>query len=83
MYRSYKDQGLVFLGIHCDEWSEAVKTADEEKIEYPIFNDVRSASQNAYGIQGYPTVVVIDRAGKVRHVDPMNLEEAIKELLKE
>jgi peroxiredoxin len=74
---------LVFLGIHCDEWDDALNTAKEEKIEFPIFNDVDSKSQKAYGIWGYPTVIVIDKAGRVRHVDPMDLREAVQELLKE
>lgn len=74
---------MVFLGIHCDEWSEALKAAKEDSIDYPLTNDVDGKTQTAYGIAGYPTIVVVDKKGVVRHVDPSNLEEAIKELLAE
>jgi peroxiredoxin len=83
VYRSYKDQGLVFLGIHGDEWSSALSTAKEEKIEYPIFNDVDEKSQKDYGVWGYPTIYVIDKKGVVRYMDPADLDATVKELLAE
>jgi peroxiredoxin len=74
---------LVFLGVHCDEWDEAVKVAESESIEYPLTNDTDGATQKAYDIGGYPTIYVIDKKGVVRYMDPPDLEEAVKELLAE
>jgi hypothetical protein len=74
---------LVFLGIHCDEWDGALKVARDESIEYPLTNDVDGKTQVAYGVEGYPTIIVVDKKGVVRHIDPPNLDEAVKELLKE
>jgi hypothetical protein len=74
---------LVLLGVHCDEWSEALSTAKSAPIEYPITNDVGRASQEAYAIAGYPTVYVIDKHGVVRYMNPPDLESVVKELLAE
>ena len=74
---------MVFIGIHCDDWDEAVKAADEIPIEFPITNDVGEASQKAYGIWGYPTVYVIDKKGVLRNIDPADLEGVVQELLNE
>ena len=83
MYRSYKDQGLVLLGIHCDTWNDAVSVAQSEGIEYPITNDVNGATQKAYGVPGYPTIYVVDKQGVLRSIDPSDLGATVKELLAE
>ena len=52
-------------------------------INYPVANDVNGRTQNAYGVAAYPTVFVLDRRGKVRYVDPDDLEASVARLLKE
>ena len=74
---------MVFLGIHCDDWDEALKAAKDDPIEYPITNDTGEKSQEAYDIQGYPTLIVIDKTGVVRDIDPIDLEASIEKLLNE
>lgn len=74
---------MVFIGIHCDDWEKGREAAEEDKIEYIVANDVDGKTETAYEIEGYPTIVVIDKSGSVRYRDPDNLEDAVKELLKE
>lgn len=74
---------MVLLGVHCDEWDAGLARAKEAPIEYPIMNDVDSKTQTSYAIQGYPTVVVIDRKGIVRAIDPADLEATVIDLLAE
>lgn len=81
MYRSHKNQGLVLIGVHCDQWSKALETAKKHQIDYPITNDAGSKSANAYRIDGYPTVFVIDRKGVIRDVDPQDLDASVRKLL--
>lgn len=83
MYKSYKGQGLVLIGVHCDDWKKAQETAKKHQIDYPITNDVGGKSAKAFKIDGYPTVYVIDKKGVVRDVDPSNLETSVKKLLSE
>lgn len=83
MYRSYKDQGLVFIGIHGDKWDEAVAKAKDAGIEYPITNDDGGKTMDAYGVGAFPTIYVLDKKGVVRYIDPPHLGETVKELLAE
>ena len=74
---------MILLGIHCDEWDEAVKVVKEYPIEYPVTNDVGDESQQAYVLLGYPTVYVIDKKGTLRDIDPVDLEAVVQGLLNE
>lgn len=74
---------MVFIGVHGDEWEEAVKAVDELPIEFPITNDVDGTTLRAYGIEYYPTVYVIDKKGLLREMDPADLEAVVQELLAE
>ena len=65
-YEKYKDK-IEFVGIDCrdteEEWREGVK-----KHELPwvnLYNGEDVAIVMAYGIQGYPSKVIIDPEGKV------------------
>lgn len=84
LHGSYKSQGLVLIGIHCDpdkkKRDEAVK---KNALTYPVCQDVKDATAKAYQIDGYPTVFVIDKKGIVRSVDPTDLEAEIKKRLAE
>ena len=75
---------MVFIGIHCDDWEEGKRAAEEDSIEYIVANDTEDdMTAMAYEIEGYPTIFVIDKAGKVRYQDPGDLEAVVKELLAE
>ena len=84
VYGSYKDQGLVLIGVHCDKdvakRDACVKT---NKLPYPICEEKGDAAEKAYRVDGYPTVYVIDRQGIIRAVDPDNLDKAVQEALKQ
>jgi len=69
--------------VHCDDWAKGQEAIASEKIEYPVANDDGEKTQKAYEITGYPTVYVIDKKGIIRHVDPPDMEEAVKALLAE
>lgn len=88
VYGSHKNQGLVLIGIHSDP---NLKGRDDivrsMKLPYPICEDSFAGSQlgvtgSTYHIEGYPTVFVIDRKGRVAAVDPPDLEGEVKTLLK-
>ena len=81
--RGYRDQGLVLIGIHCDDPAKGAAKVTSMQIAYPVANDVQEQTQKAYGVQGYPTTVVIDRKGIIRYTNPDHLEEVVKKLLAE
>jgi hypothetical protein len=88
LYKEYKNQGLVILGISVDQQGISIVKAFNKKfkINYPILM-ADSQVVNAYGnISGIPTTFVIDPVGKIRRMyvgyrDKAVFEADIKELL--
>ena len=72
-YKKYHDQGFDVIGINLDDSREAVTSfLDKEKLPWKtLFSDKPGETgwQNPmaarYGISGIPTVILIDREGKV------------------
>lgn len=83
LYRSYKDQGLVFLGIHTADPENGAKAVKELGIPYPVGNDISRGTWTAYKVDMTPTLVLIDRKGNIRDVSPKDLEGKVKTLLAE
>ncbi|AIE87438.1 redoxin domain-containing protein [Fimbriimonas ginsengisoli Gsoil 348] len=82
VYGSYKGQGLVLIGIHSDkDVAKRDQCVKENKLPYPICEDKDMATLKAYHVEFYPTVIVIDRKGFIRAVEPPNLDKAVKEAL--
>jgi thiol-disulfide isomerase/thioredoxin len=70
-YDKYKDQGLVVVGVHTPEYpverssanvAAALKRFD---IRYPVAQDNRYATWEAYNNQYWPATYLIDKQGKV------------------
>lgn len=91
-YEELHPRGLEIVGVNFDTSDETVNTFTKEK-EMP-WVQLREASQNErdmqhplgkrFGVEGIPTLFLIDRQGVLRHVDArQNLEEKIKALLAE
>jgi thiol-disulfide isomerase/thioredoxin len=70
-HRKYKDQGLVVVGVHTPEFPFERSAANVKKavkrfdISYPVAQDNRYATWNAYSNQFWPAVYLIDRKGQV------------------
>lgn len=72
LYATYKDRGLVFLGVSCDKNRDAWQKA-LEKHQLP-WTALRSPSRKGdacdlYGITGIPAVILISPDGKVVSTD--------------
>ena len=83
----YKGQGMALIGVHDSNsgWDKASGVVNDKKINYPVARDKGGSSTKAYGLQFWPTYVVIDRKGVVRAAGlvPDKVEDVIKILLKE
>ena len=86
--KKYKEQGLVFLGVHdaSSGWDKAQAVVTDKNINYPVVVDAAGGvSAKAFNLAFWPTYVIIDRAGIVRGagLNPKFLEDAVKLLLAE
>jgi cytochrome c biogenesis protein CcdA/thiol-disulfide isomerase/thioredoxin len=94
LYDSYKNDGLVVLGIHAPEFSfEKVRSNVEQAVKddhltYPVALDNSLATWGAYNNQYWPAQYFIDRQGRIRHYHfgeggEQNSELVIRQLLSE
>jgi len=92
-YDTYKDMGLVVVGVHTPEFAfekvtDNVKTAIERhKINYPVAQDNDYGTWQAFTNQYWPAKYLIDQEGKVVYThfgegDYNITEAAIRKLLK-
>ncbi|MCX7785815.1 MAG: TlpA family protein disulfide reductase [candidate division WOR-3 bacterium] len=89
IYNTYKDQGLVVLGVSLDQDKSALEKYNQDiNIPYPILLGTNEVAK-AYDVQGIPTLIIFDKKGKIalREVgfseeNISNLEAKISALLK-
>jgi thiol-disulfide isomerase/thioredoxin len=86
----YGAQGLSVIGISTEDPVDMSLFTQRMAMHYGVGADPHGATTRAYGVFSLPTLVVIDKAGKVRDVsigyDPngsANLEVTVKALLAE
>lgn len=71
LYSKYKDKGLVIVGIHTPEFpfehsaSNVQAALKRHGITYPVAQDNKSATWNAWRNQYWPAQYIVDRTGKV------------------
>ncbi|HSU69356.1 MAG TPA: TlpA disulfide reductase family protein [Tepidisphaeraceae bacterium] len=89
-YADYHDKGLEVLGVSCDnDGDDLKKFLDENKdMPWPQLFDVKKPGWHplatSYGIEGIPTMFLIDKKGVLRSVTAReNFEEMIPKLLAE
>lgn len=93
-HQTYKDQGLVVVGVHTPEYpfersTKNVSSAIERfGIQYPVAQDNRYSTWEAYGNRYWPAVYLIDKQGRIvyRHFGEGQYKEteaAIQKLLKQ
>ena len=92
VYRSYKDIGLVVIGLNLtaqDSKPDVSAFVKEMGVTFPIALDVNNAVGNLYRVTALPTSFFIDRNGVIRSVivgGPMSealIQSKVEELLRE
>ncbi|MBW8874457.1 MAG: TlpA family protein disulfide reductase [Acidobacteria bacterium] len=68
VYRDYKGRGVQFLAANVGEETETVKKFLQEKpFPYPVILDPEQSVSNDLGVLALPTLLVIDKKGKVSY----------------
>lgn len=66
LYSTYRHQGVEVVTIDVMEKRDKVKRFSERyDIPYKMLLDETGAVAEAYGVRGVPTIVLVDKAGKV------------------
>ncbi|WP_068138473.1 redoxin domain-containing protein [Roseimaritima ulvae] len=85
LVESYPDE-LVFIGMHSETsgWDKAPQMVEDREINYPVVLDTGETGK-AYGINAFPTYIIIDRDGIVRAagVKPSHVKTIVEQLIKE
>ena len=76
---------LAVYGVNTsDQFTDAVHYSAEHQPSYPILFDADSEAANAFGVDGLPTLVVIDKRGVVRALETRVLGEGeLEDLIRE
>lgn len=71
--KKFRDKGLTVIGIETPEFdSERVlgnltAAVKKQGIEYPVLTDNDSKNWENYGVNAWPTIVIIDKQGRIRY----------------
>ena len=90
----YRDKGLTVIGVHSPEFDEERKVEHLRRevsslgIRYPVVTDNDYQTWNAYKVEAWPTIFLLDKQGRIRwmHVGEGDYDEAerlIQKLLTE
>jgi len=90
----YRERGLTIVGVHTPETDSEYSIENVRRevpglgIKYPVVTDNDYITWKAYGVEAWPTILVIDKLGRIRwlHVGEGRYEETetvIKTLLAE
>jgi thiol-disulfide isomerase/thioredoxin len=80
LWEKYASQGLVVIGVHTPLEKEGIAAfLARDQVSYPIAVDLEGKTAQAYTVFFYPTIVVLDRQGQVRAINPP--EEQLADLL--
>lgn len=91
IYKKYKSQGLVVIGVNVDATPEEAKAfLKEHPVSFPIaYDGAKKTLVEQLQIDKMPTSFILDRNGKVvvrheafRHGDEKKIEQEIVKLLK-
>ncbi|WP_437676081.1 TlpA family protein disulfide reductase [Sorangium sp. So ce131] len=81
--RRYQGKGLVVLGVNVDDPPHvAAQYALQKGLSYPILIDVTRDASARYGVDKLPSLVVIDRQGKIAaYLTGIVDEESLSEIV--
>ena len=90
----YREKGLTVIGVHSPEFDEERKVQHLRRevsslgIQYPVVTDNDYQTWNAYKVEAWPTIFLLDKQGRIRWTrvgegDYQQAERLIQKLLAE
>jgi thiol-disulfide isomerase/thioredoxin len=86
--RRHRDRGLKVIGVdvHDDDAVAAAAYAKQKGLSYPIVVDETGITQRDYAVSKLPSLIILDREGRIVHrtsgfVDEASLERLLKDVL--
>ena len=70
---AYRDKGLTIVGVHTPEsdyekkFSNIQDAVKRNGIKYPVVTDTNGDTWRAYNVEAWPTVVILDKQGRIRY----------------
>lgn len=70
----YREQGLTVIGVHTPEsgyekdLGNVRRAVREQNIRYPVVTDEDGDTWRAFGVEAWPTTVILDKQGRIRFV---------------
>ena len=90
IYRKFRERGVVVLLINHGEPEQDVRAWAERRFTAPILLDAGDRVADRYGVQGIPSLFIIDQTGRIVYAESgyrggleRNLKRALEELLAE
>jgi peroxiredoxin len=77
--RKYADKGLVVVAPSLDAEGVVKKFRERHGVDYPMLT-VAGTTARAYGIMGYPTLVLVGKDNKVKWVGHGETADFIRKL---
>ena len=82
-----QDEPFVLFGINSDDSATYHKKRDEMGVTWPSVNDDSASPKisTSWGVQGWPTIYVLDHKGVIRFKDVRGeeMDAAVEQLLEE
>ena len=69
----YREKGLTVIGVQAPEFEREkvfeniVLAIKKHDIKYPIVTDNNMKTWDAYGVNAWPTIVILDKQGRIRY----------------
>jgi peptide-methionine (R)-S-oxide reductase len=69
----YREKGLTIIGVHTPEsdyeknFSNIKEAVKRNGIKYPVVTDSQGDTWRAFNIEAWPTVVILDKHGRIRY----------------
>ena len=86
----YREKGITVIGVHSPEFDEERDVENLRRqvvslgIRYPVVSDNDYETWNAYKVEAWPTVFLLDKQGRIRwmHVGEGDYDEAERQIQK-
>ena len=68
LHRRYHDRGLTVVGLSTEPRRVIEAHLRQRPVQYTIASDVGGSVADRFGVRAVPTIVIVDRRGRVREV---------------